>query len=324
MRFEFENFKFTPASGELTKSGARLRLNEQTAQVLTLLLANHGKLVTRESIRELLWPNGPVVEHEKAINNCISRLREAFQDDPLNPKFIERLPKRGYRFVATAKRVTLEDDETPSPSFTIPQLPGNGQPPGPALAVPAAIVPVASDPLNTSTIGRLVYLRIRKGRPWMRMFIFTKLMLLIIAFLVCIRALSVAKSGRSSSVVLGLAPFSARGLGASELVQVIRGDLMDSFSASPEIRMISPDSSEMLQPASNLRLERQKHGLDGVVFGRLTNEGGQCQLELELVRTTDSAHIATMEYACAPEQLVDLQRRVTRDISSKLKLLESR
>lgn len=111
--FEFEDFKFTPASGELTKSGVRLRLNEQTAQVLTLLLANHGKLVAREKIRELLWPNGPVVEHEKAINNCISRLREAFQDDPLNPKFIERLPKRGYRFVAIAKRVTLEDDETP-------------------------------------------------------------------------------------------------------------------------------------------------------------------------------------------------------------------
>lgn len=179
--FEFEDFKFTPASGELTKSGVRLRLNEQTAQVLTLLLANHGKLVAREKIRELLWPNGPVVEHEKAINNCISRLREAFQDDPLNPKFIERLPKRGYRFVAIAKRVTLEDDETPSPSFTTPHRPSNGQPPSPALAVPAAVVPLASDPLTTSTIGRLVCLRIQKGRPWTQVFIFTKLMLLIIA-----------------------------------------------------------------------------------------------------------------------------------------------
>jgi DNA-binding winged helix-turn-helix (wHTH) protein len=196
LRFEFENFKFTPASGELTKSGVRLRLNEQTAQVLTLLLANHGKLVTRESIRELLWPNGPVVEHEKAINNCISRLREAFQDDPLNPKFIERLPKRGYRFVAIAKRVTLEDDDTPSRSFTIPHLPSNGQPPRLALAVPAAFVPVASDPLTTSTIGGLGYLRIQKGRTRMRMFIFTKVMFLSIALMAYTRALLFADEPR--------------------------------------------------------------------------------------------------------------------------------
>lgn len=181
MWFEFEDFKFTPASGELTKSGVRIRLNEQTAQVLTLLLANHGKLVARERIRELLWPNGPVVEHEKAINNCISRLREAFQDDPLNPKFIERLPKRGYRFIAIAKRVTLEDDEIPSRPFAIPHPPGNGQSLSPALAVPADVVPVASDPLTASTPGRLVYLRTQKRRPWMQLFIFTKLMLLIIA-----------------------------------------------------------------------------------------------------------------------------------------------
>ena len=86
LTFEFEDFKFTPASGELTKSGVRLRLNEQTAQVLTLLLANHGKLVARERIRELLWPNGPVVEHEKAINNCISRLRRSLPGRSTKPE----------------------------------------------------------------------------------------------------------------------------------------------------------------------------------------------------------------------------------------------
>jgi DNA-binding winged helix-turn-helix (wHTH) protein len=320
--FEFEQFQFTPASGELMRSGVRLRLNEQTAQVLNLLLENHGKLVTRESIRQLLWPNGPVVEHQKAINNCISRLREAFQDDPLNPKFIERLPKRGYRFIAIARRVTPEDDETSSGSLLSLYLPGDVQGPDPALAVPpVGGLPVASNPPATAATGRLVFLRIRKVRPWMEMFIFGKLIVLIIAFLVCIRGILVVKTEGSGSVLLGLAPFSARGPGASALAQVVRGGLMDSLSKSPGIRIESPDTSEVLKPASNLQRERQKYGLDGVIFGLLTNEGGQCHIELELVRTMDSAHIATMEYPCAAEPPSDLKQRVTRDISSKLKLL---
>jgi DNA-binding winged helix-turn-helix (wHTH) protein len=87
---------------ELMKGGARIRLQEQPFQILRLLLARRGGVVTREEIRDRLWPNGTFVDFEHSLNAAMKRLRAALGDDAKAPRYIETLPRRGYRWIAMA------------------------------------------------------------------------------------------------------------------------------------------------------------------------------------------------------------------------------
>jgi len=94
---------------ELKRQGIRLRLPRQSFQVLGLLLERPGQLVTREELQEVLWPSDTFVDFEKGINAAINRLREAIGDSVENPRYIETLSRRGYRFIgALEKRETLQ------------------------------------------------------------------------------------------------------------------------------------------------------------------------------------------------------------------------
>src|SRR5690348_11631579 len=92
----FGVFELDPRSGELRKSGLKVRLPDQSFQILSMLLAQPGEVVTREEIQKKLWPDGIVVEFEHGINAAVKRVREALGDDADNPRFVETLPRRGY------------------------------------------------------------------------------------------------------------------------------------------------------------------------------------------------------------------------------------
>ena len=98
--FQFGVFEFHPRTGELRKQGVKLKLQEQPTQILTLLLEHSGEVVTREEIQKHLWPEGTYVDFDNAINSAIRKLRDALGDSPENPRFVETLARRGYRFIA--------------------------------------------------------------------------------------------------------------------------------------------------------------------------------------------------------------------------------
>src|SRR4029077_16710171 len=100
-RFRFGSFEMDEIAGELCKDGAKIKLQEQPFQILTILLEQPGELVSREEIRKRVWPSDTFVDFDHGINNAIKRLREALGDTAETPRFIETLPRRGYRFVAT-------------------------------------------------------------------------------------------------------------------------------------------------------------------------------------------------------------------------------
>jgi DNA-binding winged helix-turn-helix (wHTH) protein len=101
MAFQFGTFGVDPRAGELRKRGVRIKLQEQPFRVLLCLLENAGQVVTREQIQEKLWPDNTHVDYENAINSAIRKLREALNDSSDSPRFVETLPRRGYRFLAT-------------------------------------------------------------------------------------------------------------------------------------------------------------------------------------------------------------------------------
>jgi DNA-binding winged helix-turn-helix (wHTH) protein len=98
-RYRFGAFEADAATGELRRQGIRVKLNAQPFQVLCLLLARPGELLTREEISRELWPDGTFVDYEHGVNSAINRIREALGDTAANPRFLETLARRGYRFL---------------------------------------------------------------------------------------------------------------------------------------------------------------------------------------------------------------------------------
>ena len=99
--FRLGLFDVDVRSGELRRQGVQIKLQQQPLQVLVMLLERPGELVTREEIQRRLWPD-TVVEFESNLNAAIKRLREALGDSASNPRFVETVPRRGYRFIAAA------------------------------------------------------------------------------------------------------------------------------------------------------------------------------------------------------------------------------
>jgi cholera toxin transcriptional activator len=120
-RYRFGAFEADASTGELRRQGIRIKLNAQPFQVLVMLLARPGELLTREEISRELWPDGTFVDSEHGVNSAINRIREALRDTASNPRFVETLARRGYRFVAPVERIafnqnTLAISPSPSPS----------------------------------------------------------------------------------------------------------------------------------------------------------------------------------------------------------------
>jgi len=123
-RYRFGAFEADAATGELRRQGLRTKLNAQPFQVLCMMLERPGELLTREEISRELWPDGTFVDYEHGVNSAVNRIREALGDRARNPRFIETLARRGYRFVAPVERVgegnaspiaTVQEDLTVAP-----------------------------------------------------------------------------------------------------------------------------------------------------------------------------------------------------------------
>ncbi len=104
-RARFGLFEFDAVSGVLTREGAPVRLQPQPARVLAILVARAGEIVTRDALRQEVWNDGTFVDFERGLNFCIAQIRSALGDSADSPRFIETLPRRGYRFIAPVERL---------------------------------------------------------------------------------------------------------------------------------------------------------------------------------------------------------------------------
>jgi Tol biopolymer transport system component/DNA-binding winged helix-turn-helix (wHTH) protein len=112
----FGVFELDLRAAELRKNGVKLRLQDQPYQILLKLIEHHGEIVSREELRSTLWHEDTFVDFETGLNTAIKRLRETLGDSADSPTFIETLPRRGYRFIATVERPVGEDSRISGPS----------------------------------------------------------------------------------------------------------------------------------------------------------------------------------------------------------------
>ena len=139
----FGVFHLDLKAGELRKNGLKIRLQEQPFQILKMLLEHPGEVVTHQEIVEKLWPNGTVVEYEHSIKTAVMKLRQALDDDAETPRYVENLPRRGYRFIYPVKRQGRPDG-APPPLRAVSAEPAKSLPPNP------------SDFTHSDLIGRTV------------------------------------------------------------------------------------------------------------------------------------------------------------------------
>src|ERR1035438_6843042 len=131
--YRFGLFALDVSALALTKNGIRVRLQDQPLQLLVLLLERSGEIVTREELRQRLWPSNTFVDFDKSLGVAVLKVRDALGDSATNPTFLETLPRRGYRFIAP---VTAELKSQGSPDGLVEEKSKPSGQPDPTLAVP--------------------------------------------------------------------------------------------------------------------------------------------------------------------------------------------
>ena len=136
-RLRFGAFELDPGRGELRRNGVRIRLQPQPLKALTILVQRAGEVVPREELRRELWPDGTYVDFDRGLNFCINRIRRTLDEDARIPRYVETIPRVGYRFIASV-----------TPAAILPPPPRAWPAPArrPALAVAALAALLATGP----------------------------------------------------------------------------------------------------------------------------------------------------------------------------------
>ncbi len=152
--FSFGPYEADLPSGELRKGGTRVKIQDLPLRLLSVLAENQGRVVTREELQKRLWPEDTFVDFEDGLNTGIKKLREALSDDPEKPRYVETVPRRGYRFIAEVKQIS-------APS----RAPVSAAEPSASGAVldPAAAIPVPRSRSIRWVIGTVAALALLSG-----------------------------------------------------------------------------------------------------------------------------------------------------------------
>ncbi|HMH01186.1 MAG TPA: winged helix-turn-helix domain-containing protein, partial [Terriglobales bacterium] len=153
-RVKFGPYEVDLHTHELWKYGTRIKLVGQPFEVLTILLKKAGELVTREELRARLWPGDTFVDFNHGLNAAVNKLREALSDSAESPRYVETLPRRGYRFIAQVER-----------QDAIPAIPPPADPVSQSVAIPVELPPSVEPYQIQNTEGEAP--RVRRLRPYL-------------------------------------------------------------------------------------------------------------------------------------------------------------
>jgi TolB-like protein/DNA-binding winged helix-turn-helix (wHTH) protein/Tfp pilus assembly protein PilF len=288
---------------ELRKHGLRIRLPEQPFQILAVLLERPGEIVTREELRNRLWPGDTFVDFDHGLNNCVMKLREALGDSSDNPRFVETIPKRGYRFIAG-----VEESLYPLPaSSDVETIPANGRrevtAPEPSLGTPS------KKRFNSSSISAAILLGC--------------LAVAVLGTLIFYyaRTANSAKSNQSTSlVVLPLVNLSGD-RDQEYFADGMTDELIANLAKIRSLRIISRSTAMAYKgahkPLSEIARELR---VDAVVEGTVLREGNRVRITAELVQVSTDRHLWADTYESQIGDVLALQNRVSSAIVNEIRI----
>ena len=281
--------------------------------------------MTREELRQVLWPDGEHVDYDHSISNNISRLRAILRDNLSSPAYIATVSKRGYRFIAT---VHTSEAEAALPSSVSSETLAASEPPVIEPVPPLGEAPPPSEtPL--SLIRPVIQLEPARLLLGLKRRSLITIPLLAIPLLV-LAVLGVERSWRvffpppapvSQDIYLAVAPFDASS-GDRALAESFRLDLVDAVSMLPGVRVTAAHSfsSGKIDEPGILRLGQEQH-LDVVLLGKSSQEGRNCTFHFELVRARDATHLGSFSYSATVDDLPAIRDRIQSEIFARLDLV---
>jgi TolB-like protein/DNA-binding winged helix-turn-helix (wHTH) protein/Flp pilus assembly protein TadD len=301
----FGCFEVNLATGEVFRNGRRLRLSGQPSQVLLILALRAGQLVTREELRLQLWPDETFVDFDHGLNNCINRIRDALGDSAASPRFIETLPKQGYRFIAPVE-VMQEAEPAPSPAPPPPEEP---QP-----------VPVAPD----SQPGPAALPESRRRIPTLRWLLVAACVIMIVVIGLWIRrGRQHAQTPIHSLAVLPLKNLSgdpAQEYFADGMTEEVIGRL----SMIRGLRVISRTSAMQFKDTRLSAPEiARKLGVDALVEGSVMREGNRIRVHAQLIRASTDEHFWSASYDRELGDALTLESEVAQTIAQRVEVTVS-
>ena len=298
---------------ELRKHGLRLKLAEQPFQILAILLEQPGEVITRDELRERLWPGDTFVDFDHGLNNAVMRLREALGDSPEKPRFIETLPKRGYRFIAPVEE--LHTTPRPDPGGNTPEnFPSSS--PASETSAPLSIPDQATG--RSSLRTRLTLPRIALLSA--AVLVFAILSDLAVHFVRGWESGKINPAHNMSLVVLPLENLS----GDSDQDYFADGmtdELTANLAKIRSLRVISR-STAMAYKGTHKPLSEIARDLkvDAVVEGTVLKAGNRVRITAELVQVSTDHHLWADTYESQIGDVLALQNRVSSAIVDQIRI----
>jgi TolB-like protein/DNA-binding winged helix-turn-helix (wHTH) protein/Tfp pilus assembly protein PilF len=305
----FGTYELSLQSGEVRKAGVRIRVQQQPMKLLELLLERPGEVVTREELRSRVWPNESFGDFDQAVNIAIAKLRSALGDSAENPRYIETLPKRGYRFIAEVS--VVEADTRPTKPVSVAE-----DVPGP-------------EP-ETEQVDQLRAIRLATITPVVpkRRFWPTREVIAVLAPVLILGTLAVwlfrphgdASVGIGSLVVLPLENLSGD---ASQdyFADGMTDELITDLAQISALRVISRTSAMVYKGARKpLPQIARELNVDAVVEGTVLRAGDQVRITAQLIQAPDDKHLWAESYEGNVRDTLALQNKVARAIAEQIRI----
>jgi TolB-like protein/DNA-binding winged helix-turn-helix (wHTH) protein/Flp pilus assembly protein TadD len=294
----FGLFELDLRSGELWKQGRKIRLEGQPVQILICLLERSGELVTRDELRERLWPVDTYVNFEHGLNAAVKRLRRALNDSADNPRFVETLPRRGYRFLAPVESVKADED-IPVVSEVPPEKPVSATEEPPHLEDDRTLEPVHWLLAHKKSVFAL---------------------LLVLAILM---AWMLRPKNSQSPAIRSLAVLPLENLSGDPSQDYFSDGMTDELITElgqiSGLRVISRTSIMTYKGARKpLPQIARELNVDTVVEGTVLRSGNQVRIIAQLIEAPADKHLWAQSYEGDVRQTLTLQRQVARAIAEEI------
>jgi TolB-like protein/DNA-binding winged helix-turn-helix (wHTH) protein/Tfp pilus assembly protein PilF len=301
----FGVFEVDLRAGELKKRGIRIKLQGQPFLLLVKLLKQRGEVVSREELRCTLWPEDTFVDFDHRLGSAANKLREALGDSPTNPRFIETLPRRGYRFIAPIE--TVGDIE----NVVV------GEPTPDQLPAASGNLPTAGDP---DLANRASEVRVPRHRssPWK---IFAGAVFLLAAgFTVFILLRS-----HPSALIRSLAVLPLEDLSGDPSQEYFSDGMTDELIAElgqiSELRVISRTSVMTYKGAHKpLPQIARELNVDAVVEGTVLRSERSVRITAQLILAANDRHLWAESYEVGLRDIFSVQKQVARSIAEQVRI----
>jgi TolB-like protein/DNA-binding winged helix-turn-helix (wHTH) protein/Tfp pilus assembly protein PilF len=305
----FGTFELDLRSGELRKQGRKVRLEGQPVQVLICLLEKPGELVTREELHGKLWPADTFVNFEYGLNAAVKRLRQALNDSADNPRFVETLPRRGYRFIAPMQAISAAADESAvRATAAAAEGPASGD-------VPEARVQNQYDPPAKALA---VVVRRRWSRAWS---VLAALLVVFGVFAVWSRQPGIRPAPAIRSLAVLPLENLSRDPAQDYFSDGMTDELITEMGQISGLRVISRTSVMTYKGARRpLPQIARDLSVDAVVEGTVLRSGDQVRISAQLILAAADKHLWARSYQGPVRDILALQNQVARSIASEIRI----